>query len=205
MCCSFLFQAPFTGQRDAAGLCTEIEDGPTTRRPISRSQQSARPSHSKPPRLCWPLRALLFAHGVLVLPASAYTAHPSDPLPPPHSGVRTPERRRTQDDEEAPRTGQDRTGQRQRPRLQLRPASPLPLLCVVRLRAQARRLRLQPLVRRRMPRLVPPRPSVAPFPAHTTACSKPPAIASLVALYYSCGPRPSARAANSIAQLMLVH
>lgn len=112
---------------------------------------------------------------------------PSSPLrhpppSPPHAGVRTPERRRTQDDEEAPRTGQDRTGQRQRPRLQLRPASPLPLLCVVRLRAQARRLRLQPLVRRRMPRLVPPRPSVAPFPAHTTACSKPPAIASLVAL-----------------------
>lgn len=49
-------------------------------------------------------------------------------------------------------------------------------------RAQARRLRLQPLDRRRTPRLVPPRPSVAPFAAHTTACSKPPAIASLVAL-----------------------
>jgi hypothetical protein len=96
------------------------------------------------------------------------------PQTPPPLSLLTQDARTEEDDEEA--TG---TGQRQRPR----PAtSARPRLCVVRLRAQALRLRLQPLVRRRMPRLVPPRPSVAPSTAHTTVCSKPPAIASLVAL-----------------------
>jgi hypothetical protein len=168
LCCSFLFQAPFTGQRDAAGLCTEIEDGPTTRRPISRSQQSARPVPQQTAQALvaacvhfFSLTACLFASASVRVPSP-----PSDI--PPHAGRPTGggRRRRRGSDQDRTETA----------------TSPRPRLCIVRLRAQALRLRLQPLVRRRMPRLVPPRPSVAPSTAHTTDCSKPPAIASLVAL-----------------------
>lgn len=214
-----MFQASFHGLEDPRGQSalrvmaqnrrnhrlTDSQTGPLVyeSRPISLHPMPARSSrptghrhrHSKRPRRGSPLLVSLrlFAgrRACLHRPAPACLFPRQPPQRRQHSFCSARPWRRTATAHRSSAAAR-RPQSPQRPRLCSRAGAPRPLSI----------LSLQPLVRRRTPRLVPPRPPVAPSTAaahRLQQTTRPRAPCCLIVA------APPARSRNTIAQLMLVH